>query len=117
MRLGLLMRNGSIQFPEAISHDSKNPPIMATRRNATHTPRFTNRPLAGAAASEASGLVCSWLMSRVIGSMLLLDVERVAENIPQSAVGLVESLLPVNFKYLAFPAHRDIDTACDLACT
>src|SRR5437762_8635483 len=117
MRLGLLMRNGSIQFPEAISHDSKNPPIMVTRRNATHTPRFKKRPLAGAAASEASGLVCSWLMSRAIVSMLMLDVELVAENIPQSAVGFVESLLPVNFKDIARPAHGDIDNVFDLAGT
>src|SRR5437899_2972149 len=90
---------------------------MTTRRNDTHTPRFKKRPLAGAAASEASGLVCSWLMSRAIVSMLMLDVELVAENIPQSAVGFVESLLPVNFKDIARPAHRDIDNVLELART
>src|SRR5207245_11362013 len=92
-------------------------PRMGRQRNAPRAPRFKKRPLAGAAASEASGLVCAWLMSRVIVSMLMLDVELVAENIPQSAVGFVESLLPVNFKDIARPAHGDIDNVFDLAGT
>src|SRR5262245_42034866 len=44
IRLGLLIRKGSIQRPDAISQRSKKPPMIATRITVTPKPRM-ERPL------------------------------------------------------------------------
>ncbi|HBA39135.1 MAG TPA: hypothetical protein DCZ05_05165 [Deltaproteobacteria bacterium] len=70
MRLGLLIRKGSIHLPEAISHDSKKPPITTVRRRVTHKLRFQKKPLAAETAApplEASTRTCPGLVSLAIG--------------------------------------------------
>ena len=43
------------------------------------------------------------------------DIELMAKNIPQAAVGFVESFLAVNFKNISRPGHRDFNDVFDLA--
>ena len=42
IRLGLLIRNGSIHLPEANSQSEKKPPTIAIRTPTTLTPRLDN---------------------------------------------------------------------------
>jgi hypothetical protein len=63
MRLGLLIKKGSIHRPEAISHRKKKPPMMATRMTVTLiVPSDKMEPLGVPAASlEGADRGCSWL--------------------------------------------------------
>src|SRR5215510_979491 len=57
IRLGLLIRKGSIHRPEAISHSKRNAATMNARRMATHKLRFPKTPPA-VAAVELKDLAC-----------------------------------------------------------
>jgi hypothetical protein len=63
IRLGLLIKKGSIQRPEAICQSSKNPPTMPKRISVMRRPReLTPSPCSGApAASWAAISECSRL--------------------------------------------------------
>ncbi len=50
IRLGLLIRKGSIHGPEAICQSSKKPTTIAMRSSVTATPRMDSAVFAGAAA-------------------------------------------------------------------
>ena len=65
IRLGLLIRKGSIQRPDAISHREKKPTTMAVRSSVTVTPRIVSGDLAAVAApvSEEVPWVRVWLIS------------------------------------------------------
>jgi hypothetical protein len=68
IRLGLLMRNGSIHRPEANSQASKNPTMIAVRISVTVNPRMDNDALVGAAAvasGAAIGAACRPIFSGI----------------------------------------------------
>ena len=45
---------------------------------------------------------------------VIVQMEFMAENIPQPGMGLVEAFLAVDFKDVARPAHRHRDNVADL---
>src|SRR5689334_8432520 len=104
MRLGLLMRNASIQRCEAISHKRKKPPTNAMRTNKIQMRRLDRKPLRSAVIFR-SVVVTSIVMAALVRS----DVQLVAKDIPQPAVRLVETFLAVNLEDIARPLHRHVD--------
>src|SRR5262245_54168572 len=69
IRLGLLIKKGSIHRPDAISQRSKKPPMITKRRIVTLKPRTEiPRPLWTTGASDA-------LPVREVSSLMSLDME------------------------------------------
>src|SRR3954464_11080836 len=82
IRLGLLMRNGSIHLPDASSHARKNPRMIAVRMRVTVTMRPEKADFAlavvscGAAVSERSLTISSVMMVARFADRCLARRER-----------------------------------------
>src|ERR1051326_8015409 len=103
MRLGLLMRKASIQRCEAISQRRKNPPTKAMRTSAIQIRRLEMKPLRSTAALR------SLVVASIVMMLMGIDIQLVAEDVPEPAVGFVEAFLAVNLENIARPLHRHLD--------
>src|SRR5262249_20751761 len=117
IRLGLLIKKGSIQRPDAISQRSKKPPddTNTDYRNSEPANGKTTPALDHGAIecwASAGGFFAHILRHGNL-SLVRANVQFVAKDIPQPAIGLVESFLPVNFKDVARPFHGHVDNIFD----
>ena len=66
IRLGLLIKKGSIHRPDAISQSSKKPPMIAKRTTVTPKPRMESKPPVCATAASDAVAACESFLAYIL---------------------------------------------------